>query len=170
MRMADTLTPAARSRLMSAVRGHGNRSTELRLIAAFCLAGITGWRRRRSLPGKPDFVFREERVAIFVDGCFWHGCPSHYRSPKSRRTFWATKVTRNRIRDQQVNRLLRTAGWNVIRIWEHQLKPSHIQRVVSRIRRVLNRAPVRPKAPSLKKLPPSPQRMPRKTKRRTSPW
>jgi DNA mismatch endonuclease (patch repair protein) len=72
--MADIWTKAKRSAVMSLIRGHGNKDTELRLIKIFRLFGIIGWRRKQKLFGKPDFVFRKQRVVVFVDGCFWHGC------------------------------------------------------------------------------------------------
>ena len=70
----------------------------------------------------PDFVFARQRVVVFVDGCFWHGCPKCYRRPKSNRKFWDAKFTRNRARDVQVTKALRRAGWKVVRVWEHRLK------------------------------------------------
>jgi len=106
---------------MAAIRSTGNRATELRLVAILRAHGITGWRRRQNLPGKPDFVFRQERLAVFVDGCFWHGCRWHCRRPKSRKAFWIPKIARNQRRDREVGVLLHARGWRVHRIWEHQL-------------------------------------------------
>ncbi len=94
--MADTLTQRERSRVMAAIRSRGNGSTELRVMTIFREHGITGWRRHQTLPGKPDLVFRRERLAVFVDGCFWHGCPRHCRMPKSREEFWKAKIARNK--------------------------------------------------------------------------
>jgi DNA mismatch endonuclease (patch repair protein) len=71
---------------------------------------------------KPDYVFRKARLALFVDGCFWHGCPRHATRPANNRTFWKKKLAGNKTRDQVVNRALRRAGWRVIRIWEHELR------------------------------------------------
>lgn len=107
---------------MSLIRSRGNRSTEMRFIALLRSAGITGWRRNQALMGKPDFVFRKEKVAVFVDGCFWHACPKHATFPKTRRSFWLKKFGNNKARDHRVNRSLRKAGWRVLRIWEHELK------------------------------------------------
>jgi len=67
---------------------------------------------------KPDFVFRQARLALFVDGCFWYGCPKHATHPKNNRTFWRRKLTANKLRDRLVNQTLRRAGWRVMRIWE----------------------------------------------------
>jgi DNA mismatch endonuclease (patch repair protein) len=133
----DVFTPTKRSAVMAAIRGTGNKDTELRLIAIFKAHGISGWRRKRSLPGKPDFVFFRERVAVFVDGCFWHGCPKHATWPKQNEEFWARKLTGNKHRDRKVNRLLRSAGWRVLRIWEHDLARKVETKTVARIRRAL---------------------------------
>ncbi len=135
----DVFTPEKRSAVMAAIRGKGNRDTELRLIAVFRAAGITGWRRNQKLVGKPDFVFRRERIAVFVDGCFWHGCPKpkHAPLPKTRAEWWAAKLDRNKSRDREVNRLLRKAGWRVLRIWECDLTAKHWPRVARRMRRAL---------------------------------
>ena len=110
-----------RSRIMSAIRSKGNRSTELLLAKMLRENGISGWRRHLSLPGRPDYVFVKERVAIFVDGCFWHGCPRCYKKPRKNISFWAEKVTTNRERDKRIVRLLRMQSWKVLRIWEHSL-------------------------------------------------
>ncbi|HCN78413.1 MAG TPA: very short patch repair endonuclease, partial [Verrucomicrobiales bacterium] len=120
--MADVFSKAKRSEVMSRIRSSGNRDTELALVALMRAHGITGWRRGQKLPGLPDFVFRRERVCVFVDGCFWHGCPLHFRRPKSRRAFWDAKIARNKARDQRVARELRASGWRVLRVWEHALK------------------------------------------------
>lgn len=106
---------------MALVRGSGNKRTELRLISVFRDAGIAGWRRNQDVFGRPDFVWRKARVAVFVDGCFWHSCPKHSRIPKSRQEFWVPKLARNRDRDSVVNRTLKKAGWTVIRFWECEL-------------------------------------------------
>jgi len=119
--MADFLTKKQRSALMSSIKGSGNKDTELALIKLFRLHQITGWRRHQKVFGKPDFLFRRDRLALFVDGCFWHGCPRCYRRPESNRQFWDAKIARNRERDRKVSRELRRLGWRVVRIWEHDL-------------------------------------------------
>ncbi|HCN30093.1 MAG TPA: very short patch repair endonuclease [Verrucomicrobiales bacterium] len=133
--MADVFSKAKRSEVMSRIRSSGNRDTELVMVALMRAHGITGWRRGQRLPGRPDFVFRRERVCVFVDGCFWHGCPLHFRRPKSRRAFWDAKIARNKARDRRVARELRASGWRVLRVWEHALrKPGPL---LARLRRAI---------------------------------
>jgi DNA mismatch endonuclease (patch repair protein) len=119
---------------MSRIRGARNKDTELRLIHVFRSNGITGWRRGSKLPGKPDFVFPRMKIAVFVDGCFWHGCPKHATWPKTRAAFWLAKITGNKARDRRVNRALRAKGWKVIRIWEHELRRKNEARLLFRLR------------------------------------
>lgn len=130
---------AARARIMSAVRGRRNKTTELALASLLRRERIRGWRRHQALPGRPDFLFRRERVAIFVDGCFWHGCPRCYLAPARNAAFWADKVARNRARDRRVSRRLRGAGWAVVRIWEHDLKAGAGRGALARVRKALER-------------------------------
>jgi DNA mismatch endonuclease Vsr len=77
--------------------------------------------RHLSLTVRPDFVFLKSWTAVFVDGCFWHGCPRHATKPANNRAFWKKKLAGNKTRDRLVNRTLRRAGWKVVRIWEHEL-------------------------------------------------
>jgi len=120
--MVDVLTPEQRHRSMIANRSTGNRTTELALVRLLRELHITGWRRHLKLPGRPDFAFRSARVLVFVDGCFWHGCPRCYSRPYTNRRYWSEKVRTNRERDQRQTRELRASGWAVLRIWEHELK------------------------------------------------
>jgi len=107
---------------MSRIRGKGNEKTELLLARLMRAAGIGGWRRHLPIPGRPDFSFRRQKVAVFVDGCFWHGCPRCFQLPKQNRAFWRAKIEGNRKRDRSVNVRLRRLGWKVVRIKECQLK------------------------------------------------
>lgn len=107
---------------MSRIRSHGNQDTEIRLITLMKQSGIHGWRRKYTLKGHPDFVFRKETVAVFVDGCFWHCCPKCGTLPKSNKKFWSDKLGKNKLRDKKVTHELRNAGWIVVRIWEHELR------------------------------------------------
>ena len=85
---------------------------------SFRLHKATARQAHRLLRVKPDFVFRQARLALFVDGCFWHGCPKHATQPKNNRAFWRRKLAANKLRDRLVNQTLRRAGWRVMRIWE----------------------------------------------------
>jgi DNA mismatch endonuclease (patch repair protein) len=119
----DTVSPEVRSRVMSKVLSCRNRSTEWRVRAALIRGGLKGWKLNPCyIRGKPDFAFPIERVAVFVDGCFWHGCPRCKRVPSSNVAYWRSKIERNRFRDRAASRELRRDGWQVIRVWEHQLK------------------------------------------------
>jgi DNA mismatch endonuclease (patch repair protein) len=132
----DHLTPGERSTLMSRVRARGNKQTEQALLALLKRDEITGWRRHLPLPGKPDFAFSGAKVAVFVDGCFWHGCPKCYNRPKTNRAFWDKKREDNLARDKRVTLQLRQQGWKVIRIWQHSLRKCP-QACLNRIRRAL---------------------------------
>jgi DNA mismatch endonuclease (patch repair protein) len=123
------------SQVMAAIRSRGNKATELKLIAILRAAGITGWRRHQAVPGHPDFIFRSERLAVFVDGCFWHGCRWHCRMPRGNRLYWQEKITRNAVRDRATSRMLRKGGWRVIRIWAHSLRSPHgvLARLISEL-------------------------------------
>ena len=173
--MADVFSKAKRSEVMSRIRSRGNRDTELALARLLRANGITGWRRhvliratvesswlrvesrKRSkapqpstfntqLTVRPDFVFPKSRTAVFVDGCFWHGCPKHATWPAHRAAWWRRKLAGNKTRDRLVNRALRSAHWRVLRIWEHQLAKLNAKgqrlkcepgRLVQRIQRAL---------------------------------
>lgn len=137
--MTDIWFKLKRPEVMSLIRGKGNKETEQALVRMFRAAKITGWRRHVSLPGKPDFAFPKQKFAVFVDGCFWHGCPKCYTRPKTNRKFWDKKREDNMARDKRVNRQLRRQGWKVIRIWQHSLQKSP-DACLARIRRALTAA------------------------------
>lgn len=120
--MTDVFSRRKRSEIMSHVKSNGNLATERRLISIFRKKGIKGWRRHTKNFGNPDFVFPEVRLAVFIDGCFWHCCPKHGEIPGSNSAFWAKKLDANHRRDRLVNRTLSKQGWRVIRIWQHDLK------------------------------------------------
>ena len=96
--------------------------------------------RRRGARVRPDFVFSKLKVALFVDGCFWHGCPKHATWPATRAAFWLAKITGNKARDRKVNRLLRAKGWRVARVWEHELKRKNERALIRRLNRILGRS------------------------------
>lgn len=136
--MADVFSKRKRSQVMAAIRSRGNKGTEMRLASIFRAHGIRGWRRHQPLPGKPDFIFPKQRLAVFVDGCFWHGCPKHGRKPDSNRNYWLPKLRRNRKRSAEVGRALRKAGWRVLRVWEHELRSD--RKVVARCKKAIEGA------------------------------
>lgn len=150
--MVDVFTTEKRSDVMARIRGRGNKRTEIALAALFRKHHVVGWRRHKRIQlfpkgskstsvrkttnsVRPDFVFRSSKVAIFVDGCFWHLCPKHGMLPSTNEEFWQQKLEGNKQRDRRVTRLLRNAGWKVLRIWEHDVRSG--DRVLLRVLRVL---------------------------------
>lgn len=124
--MADTFSKEERSEIMRKVKSSRNKSTESRLIRFFKEKRITGWRRKYPLFGKPDFVFTKKRIAIFTDGCFWHGHDCRNLKPGQNKEYWEIKIARNKARDLAVNRKLAVKKWTVIRFWECELKDGGI--------------------------------------------
>jgi DNA mismatch endonuclease, patch repair protein len=135
-KMPDVFTKAKRSEVMAAIRSTGNKATELKIISIFRARGITGWRRNQKLPGKPDFVFKRGKIAVFVDGCFWHGCKRHCRLPQTNRHYWQEKIARNAMRDKETNHFPQRIGWRVCRVWEHSLNAPAV--VSERIKSLLS--------------------------------
>ena len=120
--MTDVFTKDKRSEIMRSVKSTGNKSTELRLISIFKDNKIKGWRRNYNLFGKPDFVFPNLRVALFADGCFWHGHNCRNTKPIENAQYWRKKIERNKKRDKFVTRELTKKEWQIIRIWECEIK------------------------------------------------
>lgn len=133
MERIDTLT---RSKNMAAIRSKGNRSTELAMVSLLRQHKFHGWRRHLDLFGKPDFAWRRERLALFVDGCFWHGCPRCRQAPVNNAQYWQSKFERNSRRDREVSLELRRCGWSILRIWECEIGHAN---TVNRIRRSLKK-------------------------------
>lgn len=133
----DTLTKAARSALMAKVRSRGNRSTEVRFRLALVRAGIAGWKLHpKSVLGQPDFWFPRKKVALFVDGCFWHGCKRCLRLPRGNRQYWRHKISGNIHRARLINHKLRSVGITVLRFWEHDVKDrSTLERLIATLQR-----------------------------------
>lgn len=133
----DVFTAEKRSLVMGAIRGRGNRSTERTFAAFLRRSGLRGWTlHSKEVAGNPDFYFRRLQLAVFVDGCFWHGCPRCYRAPRQNAAFWALKIGRNRKRDRAVRRALRRQGVRVVRIWEHDVeaRTARLARVLKLLR------------------------------------
>lgn len=122
-----------RSRTMSRIKGKDTKPEE-RLRKALWASGLRYRKHARTPVGRPDILFPGPRVAVFVDGCFWHGCPDHYVRPRSRADFWADKLRANVERDRRQTLGLETDGWLVIRIWECELNDQvQLDQVVERI-------------------------------------
>lgn len=120
--MTDVMTPLQRSRCMSRIQGK-NTSPEVLLRKALWAAGLR-YRIHMKLPGRPDIVFTQVKVAVFIDGCFWHRCPTHGVMPKSNAEFWKAKLNGNVKRDRKNEKQLQRLGWQVMRFWEHQVEDS----------------------------------------------
>lgn len=118
--MVDVLTKKQRSYNMSMIRGR-NTQPELRLRKFLFSKGVRGY-RLSGLPGKPDIIFPKYKTAIFIDGCFWHKCHEHFKEPATRKKFWVKKIDGNVKRDNEINKILITEGWTVLRFWEHEIE------------------------------------------------
>lgn len=135
--MADVFTKSKRSQIMKCVKSSGNKSTEIKLIQYFNAHHITGWRRNYRVKGHPDFVFLEKRIAIFVDGCFWHGHDCRNTRPVENAEYWARKRNNNVAHDQKITDLFQSRGWIVIRIWECELKKKNSNLLDEKLRLLL---------------------------------
>ncbi len=127
--MTDVFSKKRRSEIMRLVKSKGNRSTEMRLIELFKARRIVGWRRNSALIGHPDFIFPKKRVAVFADGCFWHGHSCRNLTPSQNADYWREKIQRNRIRDRAVSKELKRQGWTVVRLWECEIKKGKIRKL-----------------------------------------
>ena len=126
----DHVSREVRSKIMATVRSKGNRTTELALGRLLWAAGLRGYRKQWPIAGKPDFAWPGRKVAVFVDGCFWHGCPCKYL-PRSNTEFWRSKIETNKRRDRRVAQSLRRDGWTVLRIRECVVrKPATLVRIM----------------------------------------
>lgn len=137
--MADVYNKEKRSSVMRNVKSKGNKSTELALIAVFQKEGIKGWRRGYPVKGHPDFVLIKQRIAIFVDGCFWHGHDCRNTRPEDNKDFWARKIEGNVKRDKVVTQLFEKRGWVVLRIWECELKKKNNTELILKLNTMLKR-------------------------------
>lgn len=133
----DHLRPAQRSLVMSRIRSR-ETGPERTLRGALVRLGVRGWRKnRRVLTGvsSPDIAFTRWKMAVFVDGCFWHGHPAYFTPGKSG-SYWDAKIARNRERDQATTEAFRRAGWRVIRVWDFDVE-RHAERIALRVARAL---------------------------------
>ncbi|WP_206438174.1 hypothetical protein [Burkholderia stagnalis] len=155
--MIDRCSPQARSKTMASIRGRGNKTTEVAFVELLRAAAIVGWRRhleislkplqdgharqargahpskRRAATVRPDFVFRAAKLAVFLDGCFWHKCPIHFKAPVRNEHYWNWKINANVVRDRRIDTALKAAGWRVLHFWEHEMRvPSIVLRKLRR--------------------------------------
>lgn len=138
--MADIFDEKKRSEIMNKVRSKNNKSTELKLIDVFKENGIVGWRRNYSVKGHPDFVFLDKKIAIFVDGCFWHGHDCRNTRPSDNADYWTKKRERNIKHDKEITELFEQRGWTVIRIWECELKKKNRAQLIEKISILIEKA------------------------------
>ena len=116
----DRVSKEVRSKIMSRIRGK-NTKPELKHKAK----NLHLEYQPKSLFGSPDFIDWKNKTAIFIDGCFWHKCPIHYKAPKSNRKYWIPKLNKNVLRDGEVNLAYKNSGWKIVRIWEHNFKKKY---------------------------------------------
>lgn len=135
--MSDVLSKQQRSYCMSRIRGKDTKP-ELLLRKALWANGLY-YRLKNKLPGRPDMVFPGRRLVIFVDGCFWHGCPEHCQMPETNRAFWQKKLSKNMERDKEVNLLLKQESWRLLRFWEHEIR-NDLSWCVERVTRAFHEA------------------------------
>ena len=131
--MSDIFTKEKRSAVMKAVKSRNTKTTELKMIEIFKELRITGWRRTYPLVGKPDFVFPQKRIVVFVDGCFWHGHDCRNVTPSDNAEFWNAKREYNKRHDELVTQTLESKNWTVIRIWECELKKKNREMLFDKI-------------------------------------
>lgn len=126
--MADIVSQKNRSRIMKSIKGK-NTKLELRFGYKLRSLGVKYVKHPGKYFGNPDFAIKKLKTVIFVDSCFWHGCPKHCRMPSSNKDYWQAKIARNKKRDRKVNLHYRKRGYKVVRIWEHDLKDDkHVEK------------------------------------------
>ena len=131
--MSDVFNKEKRSQIMRAVKSRDTKSTEKTLLSLFKETGVTGWRRTYDVKGHPDFVFLKQRVAIFVDGCFWHGHDCRNTRPSNNAEYWQKKRAKNIRHDKEVTKNFEKRGWTVLRIWECELKKKNREKTLKKI-------------------------------------
>ena len=123
--MTDVLSKKQRSYVMSRIKS-SKTGPEMIVKKELVKNGIKGFRMGVTVEGNPDFVNKKKKIAVFIDGCFWHKCPKHFRMPKTNKTFWLKKIDSNVKRDRNINRKLKKYNWKVIRFWEHEVENGNI--------------------------------------------
>ncbi|MDR3195558.1 MAG: very short patch repair endonuclease [Endomicrobium sp.] len=141
--MSDIFDKEKRSAIMRRVKSSKNTSTELKLISIFKENDIKGWRRGSKVEGKPDFVFKCGKIAVFTDGCFWHGHKCRNTTPKDNGGYWTAKIIRNKKRDKDIAEYLKQSGWQVIRIWECELKNKNRTKLLLKLSPIVKNQPIK---------------------------
>lgn len=119
--MSDKFSKQTRSKIMSSIRGK-NTKPELVIRKILWKNGCRYRIHDKKIVGKPDIVFKEKKLVVFIDGCFWHACPSCYVEPKTNITFWKNKIKQNKIRRKLVKIEIKKIKWNILEFWEHEIK------------------------------------------------
>ena len=131
----DNLTPAQRKKNMQHICSEGTEPERL-VTSALKRKKVYFSKNVKTLIGKPDIVFRKKKLAVFIDSCFWHACPYHFRDPKSNKKYWTPKIKRNKERDKEVNKWYKKNGWKVLRFWEHSIN-NNIEGCVNKIEKLI---------------------------------
>lgn len=125
------------NKTMQSVKGKGNKTTEMRFCASLSANRIRGWEKNNTkVLGKPDILFPTKKIAIFLDGCFWHGCPTCGHIPKKNNQFWKLKIDLNRRHDNYISLSLTEQGFRVLRFWEHEIQ-NHLWNCISKVKTTL---------------------------------
>jgi DNA mismatch endonuclease (patch repair protein) len=132
--MVDNLAKGTRSKVMASIKGR-DTVPEMMVRRLLWAHGIRYRVHNTNLPGKPDISNSRSKVAVFIDGCFWHGCRKCYKEPTSNVEFWRAKLRRNIRRRKAVKRELKTRGWTVLEFWEHSVmsSPNNVMRKIKRV-------------------------------------
>lgn len=118
--MTDNVSKEIRKKIMQSVKS-SNTNLENKISKELWKKGYRFRRNVKDLYGKPDIAIKKYKIVIFIDSCFWHGCKKHCRMPASNISFWSKKINKNKNRDSEVNLYYLKSGWNVMRLWEHQI-------------------------------------------------
>lgn len=148
--MGSTASSAGNRKSMQANKGRDTKP-EIAVRSLLHAAGHRYRVNRRPLPElrrTADIVFGPTKIAVFIDGCYWHGCPEHGQRPKTNAAFWAQKIDGNMLRDRETDKLLAEAGWLVLRFWEHEKPASCVERISEAVARQREAVAARSHAPS----------------------
>jgi DNA mismatch endonuclease (patch repair protein) len=141
--MSDIFDKEKRSAIMRRIKSSKNTSTELKLISIFKENRIKGWRRGCKVEGKPDFAFERDKIVVFTDGCFWHGHKCRNTTPKDNGDYWTAKIIRNKKRDKDITKRLKQSGWQVLRVWECELKKKNSAKLLKKLKQIIEVQPIK---------------------------